>query len=210
MVSHSQSVPDGDALARRFNRSQQEVGRCDYCSGQISPGTEITLYASTTTLGTEDGSQASQRNWWLHRMYCEECDQQEVVFPHQGTHEVLYGAALIDRGQLDDCTIQTQSPPDDGVPWDASELFEAAYERPLAEQAQELAEQGYSYGHQDIVDDLRLAGITVSNLFDSEGELQLSARDRDRLREQLLANLLKTASGGEDEFHKQISSSRDR
>lgn len=210
MASHDQNVPDGDALAQRFNRSRQEVEKCDYCSGNITSGTDIALYASNTTFGTEGGSQASQRDWWLHRNYCEACDQQEVVFPHQGTHELLYEATVTDGGQLSDCTIRAQSPADDGVPWDASELFKAAYDRSLEDQVQELAEQGYSYGHQDIVDDLRLAVITVQDLFDDGGDLQLSSRDQDKLREQLLANLLKAASGGEDKFHQQVSSSRDQ
>ena len=202
MASHdrNQDALDGGTLAERFNRSHQEVGECDYCSGNITSGAEIALYASDTTLGTESGSQssqASQRSWWLHRSYCEGCDQHEIVYPHQGTHELLYEATITDKGKLSNCTIRAESPADDGVSWDASELFEAAYDRPLEEQAQELAAHGYSYGHQDIVDDLRLAGIAVSDLFDGDGDLQLSSRERDTLREQLLANLLKTASGGE-------------
>lgn len=103
MASHDrdQDALDGDTLAQRFNRSHQEVGECDYCSGNITSGAEIALYASDTTLGTESGSQssqASQRSWWLHRSYCEGCDQHEIVYPHQGTHELLYEATITEKG----------------------------------------------------------------------------------------------------------------
>jgi hypothetical protein len=191
MGTSNGDVPDGDALAQLFAQSHQELEKCDYCSGKIAVGMEIAIYGSDTTLGNGSGSRTSRNNWWLHRKYCSECDQQEVAFPHKGTNEVLYEATVTDNAQLTNCAIRAHSPPDEGVPWDASELFEAAYGRSLEAQAKELAEQGYSYGHQDIVDNLKLSDITVPDLYDAEGDLQLSAQDQDRLREQMMGRVSK-------------------
>ena len=107
------SVESAPAAAQTIagrNIESGETTRCQYCQSHLNEGDEVTVYAYRPT---------EKQLVSVARLYCTECDRQEIEHPTLGCYEWLAEArlaltsdvtfqshvlTLVDIGILDDCS----------------------------------------------------------------------------------------------------------
>jgi hypothetical protein len=106
----------------RHQTPTDDTAQCDFCSGPIEPGDRVATYLSDTDLGGY-ARPLPRTIVYAHRTYCSTCDRHHIIYPHEGTTELLFGATYRADGTHTDWTHRDSSPAAHGEPWDG----EAAY-----------------------------------------------------------------------------------
>jgi hypothetical protein len=179
--------------------------RCDFCSGEITPDDRVTVYVSDIELGGYIRP-IPGTSLYAHRMYCQACDRQHIVYPHEGTSEFLFASTLQPDGTHSHWTVRDTAPASEGEPWTAPEAVELIYGLPLDILGPVAAHDNHSFSHEDLVDTLRSHRIGIREVFDEGGNIVASPTTQDQIREQIhdeLATLAGTVEDADDtdEFH---------
>lgn len=177
--------------------------RCDFCSEAIQPGDQVTTYLSDADLGGY-ARPLLKTNVYAHRTYCQECDRQRIVYPHEGTIEMLFEATYQTDGTHSDWTARDWSPGEHGEPWDGTAVYSMLYGGVFPEFALSMALVRCTIGHEDIVDNIRLAGIDLREIFDENGTLIAPATKREQLQHQVRARLSALTGRTSEGLHEQL------
>lgn len=142
---------------------------CDYCNYSLDPGDRVTSYISDAELGGEK-EPCPETGLYVHRLYCEDCERENIVYPHAGTKELLFSASLTEDGDLTDGAIEDRSGADEGESWNPGRAYQFVF-GDYAKFVEQANEKNVSVSHEDISDMIRLTGINFRELFDEGGNL---------------------------------------
>lgn len=184
-MSNEKLLPPHQTVRGAFNRwlspTNDNHGKCGFCSSQIQGGNNVTMYVSDVDIS--DGDTDSSDGWWAHQIYCEDCKRVQMLCPHEGTTEALYGAIAPVSEPVVEYGICDHSLAPDGIAWDPGAVLEATTGASLTDFASDFVEEGAPVGHIEIVDLLRSSGIDIRKLVDDNGTVQLSTEEKDALQD---------------------------
>jgi hypothetical protein len=185
-----------DQLITGFNivHRQQPApdAQCDFCSTSITPGDRIATYISDVDLSGY-ASPLPGTTVFAHRTYCPTCDRQHIIYPHEGTTELLFGATYHADGTHTDWIHRDSSPATHGEPWDGETVYTFLFGDIFQQLSFSMALEQFTIGHEDIVDHIRLTDVDLREIFDENGTIVASAKKRNRLQQRVLAQMLDLA-----------------
>ena len=193
-------------FAREFNRLHKIADHesaefiCDFCSGPIVAGDRVTTYVSNAELG---GYAYPYRgtNLYAHRTYFEECNRRHIVYPNEGTGELLLAATIRENGTHTDWSLRESSSADHGEPWDGKRSFEFVFGEIFEGIAAKAALREWSVGHEDVVDMIRVAGIDLRDVFDENGTIIASEAKQQRIQQQVIDRITGIGSESHDKAY---------
>ncbi|EMA48069.1 MULTISPECIES: hypothetical protein [Halococcus] len=182
-----------DIFARAFNRMHRidnppVEGVCDFCSGPISAGDRVATYVNEADLGGYAQPYPGTK-LYAHRTYCEECNRHHIIYPHEGTSELLLEATVQKDGTHTDWVLRESSPDDHGEPWDGHRAFGFVFGALFDGLAARAALREWTVGHEDVVDMIRLGGIDLREVFDENGAVIAPEEKQQRIQQQVLDHL---------------------
>jgi hypothetical protein len=130
---------------------------------------------------------------YAHRMYCQACDRQHVVYPHEGTAEFLFASTVQPDGTHSHWTVRDTARASVGEPWNAPDAAELIYGLPLDLLGLVAVQDNQSFSHEDLVDTLRSYRIGIREVFDEGGNIVASPTTQEQLRERIHEQLASLA-----------------
>jgi hypothetical protein len=177
---------------------------CDFCSGPIKPGDRVATYLSDADLGGY-ARPLPGTTVYAHRTYCERCDRHHIVYPHEGTTELLFGATYRADGTHTDWLHRDSSPTDHGEPWDGEATYAFLFGDIFRQLSLSMALEQFTIGHEDIVDHLRLTDVDLREIFDENGTIVASPSKRDRLQHRVRTQMGHVAADTEEALHERFA-----
>lgn len=171
---------------------------CDFCSGPMQPGDRVTTYVSNAELGGYARPYPGT-NLYAHRTYCEKCNRQHVVYPHEGTGELLLAATVQTNGTHADWALCESSSADHGEPWDGQRAFGFIFGEIFDGLAADAALREWTVSHEDIVDMIRLGGVDLREVFDENGTIIAPEAKRQRIQQQVFDHLTEAGLESHDD-----------
>jgi hypothetical protein len=202
----------GSALNRfttQFNRIHKIADNesvelvCDFCSGPMEAGDRVATYVSNAELGGYAHPYPGT-NLYAHRTYCEECDRQHIVYPNEGTGELLLAATIQTNGTHADWALRESSPDDHGEPWDGKLAFEFIFGEIFDGLATDAALHEWTIGHEDVVDMIRLGGVDLREVFDENGTIIAPEAKQQRIQQQVFDHLAEAGLESHDDAYDRL------
>jgi hypothetical protein len=170
---------------------------CDFCSGPIEPGDRVATYLSDTDLGGY-ARPLPGTTVFAHRTYCSTCDRQHIIYPHEGTTELLFGATYRADGTHTKWIHRDSSPATHGEPWDGEAAYSFLFGDFFRQLSLNMALEQFTIGHEDIADHIRLAGVDLREIFDENGTIVASPTKRERLHQRVYEQLVDLVGHGDE------------
>lgn len=150
---------------------------CDFCSERIRPNREIRLYLADRILNPDHGTSGLS----VLTTYGPCCPRRVLLFPHQGTTELLLSATVTTDLTIADVDVMDVSPSDRGEPWNPVEVWNELAPLSFAENARHAKRmKGHAVlmGPEDVANALLDMGIDVREVVDAEGNVSTDAEKR--------------------------------
>lgn len=160
---------------------------CDYCEATIEPNTPVTNYIANKLLNKEFLPVEGDHFHFL-RVYCSDCDRQELKYPCRGYTEILLAGYIDEQKRLQDLSIADVSVSSDGIPYDPKEVWQVTHPGATWEEYNRAAAMhsrtglAVAMGPGDLIDNLLYHGIDPEDVFTSEGDI---ITDEEEIREQM-------------------------
>jgi hypothetical protein len=190
--------------AHRITSGETADLKCDFCSGPMKPGDRVATYVSNGELGGYARPYPGT-NLYAHRTYCEECDRQHIIYPHEGTGELLLAATIQDNGTHTDWTLRESSSKGHGEPWEGQQAFEFVFGEIFDGIAAEAALREWTIGHEDITDTIRLIGIDLREVFDENGTIIAPEKKQQRIQQQFLDHIGNVGVEDHEDVHGRLA-----
>lgn len=136
---------------------------CDYCFGELTPGTRTTHYASDVDYCSSDESRLT-----LQRHYCESCSRKDIAEPCEGVFEVVISHKLTNDYCITELELESLSDHSEGVPWNPEEVLSEILGVPPVVLGSEVSQE---VGPESVVDALAFFGLSLDMVIRSGGGL---------------------------------------
>jgi hypothetical protein len=151
---------------------------CSLCGEPLTRNDTITFYwCDVDYVNGRDGAS-------IYRMYCSDCNRQEVQFPALGVVELLAEADYTEEGVIENVRKQDVSGSDDGVPWDPPNMFRLFFGETIATMLSNIPDA--NGGPEDVYDTLMKGGIDASEVVNDKGQVVKTEDELKSMRELLM------------------------